>query len=79
MRFCQFIFFCNGIFVSDDYLRILLRFEKRRLGVCFRLNSFPPSCYVYFDYPPNHPMEELYLALANSEMFNEEVKVKSLL
>ncbi|CAG9535270.1 unnamed protein product [Cercopithifilaria johnstoni] len=57
---------------TDDYLRILLRFEKRRLGVCFRLNSLPPSCCVYFDYLPNHPMEELYLALANREMFNEK-------
>ncbi|EFO24113.1 hypothetical protein LOAG_04370 [Loa loa] len=57
---------------TDDYLRMLLRFEKKRLGVCFRLNSFPPSCYVYFDYPPNHPVEELYLALINSEMFNEQ-------
>lgn len=51
--------------VSDDFLRILLRFEKKRLGVCFRLNSFPPSRYIYFDYPPNHPMEDFYLALIN--------------
>ncbi|KAM3722405.1 E3 ubiquitin-protein ligase MYLIP-A [Dirofilaria immitis] len=57
---------------TDDYLRILLRFEKNRLAVCFRLNLFPPSCCIYFDYLPNHPIDELYLALASSEMFNDE-------
>uniref|UniRef100_A0A915PP95 RING-type domain-containing protein n=1 Tax=Setaria digitata TaxID=48799 RepID=A0A915PP95_9BILA len=57
---------------KDDYLRILLRFEKRRLGVCFRLNSFLPSRYVYFNYLPGHPMERLYLALESSEMFDKK-------
>ncbi|VDO38373.1 unnamed protein product [Onchocerca flexuosa] len=56
----------------DDYLRILLRFEEKRLVVCFRLNSLPPSRSIYFDFLPNHPIEELYLALANSEIFNDE-------
>uniref|UniRef100_A0A0R3RTA9 Zinc finger protein n=1 Tax=Elaeophora elaphi TaxID=1147741 RepID=A0A0R3RTA9_9BILA len=57
---------------AGDYLRILLRFENSRLAVCFRLNSLPPSRCVYFDYLPHHPIEELYLALENHEMFNEE-------
>uniref|UniRef100_A0A8R1XQ28 RING-type domain-containing protein n=1 Tax=Onchocerca volvulus TaxID=6282 RepID=A0A8R1XQ28_ONCVO len=57
---------------TDDYLRILLRFEEKRLGVCFRLNSLPPSPCIYFDFLPNHPMEKLYLALANCEIFNDE-------
>lgn len=69
---------CSGISASDDYLRVLLRFEKRRLGVCFRLNSLSPSPCIYFDYLPKHPVEELYLALENCEMFNDEVELNQL-
>lgn len=59
----------RGRVEKNDYLRIMLRFEEKRLRVRFRLNMLPPTVNIYYDYPTNS-FEGMYLALAGSEMFD---------